>query len=92
MLFYYGFPFTGPWGWFSALIGLLITIIIFSVIVRIIVRIVRGDYCCHRHHHHWDDPARREDTYSAARKILDERYAKGEISEEEYKRMRDNLR
>jgi len=29
---------------------------------------------------------------SSAEKILDERYAKGEISEEEYKRAKDNLR
>jgi putative membrane protein len=83
-----------PWGWFSAILSLLITVIIISVFVRIILRIVRGDryYCHHNHHHgHWDDFAGQDDQ-SGAKKILDERYAKGEISEEEYKKMRENLK
>jgi len=92
MLFFNGFPFTEPWGWFSAMIGLLITVILISVFVRIIIRIVRGDsYHYHHHHRHCDDFAGQDGTYSDARRILDERYAKGEISEEEYKRMRENL-
>jgi putative membrane protein len=93
MLFINGFPFTEPWGWFSAMIGLLITVILISVFVRIIIRIVRGDsYHYHHHHRHCDEYAQQYDQSANARRILDERYAKGEISEEEYKKMRENLK
>ena len=89
-----GVPFD-PWGWGWSIVGLLISIMIICLVVRIIIRIVHGDrYYCHHHHHHghWDDFTGQDEQSSGARKILDERYAKGEISEEEYKKMRDNLK
>lgn len=92
-MFFHGFPFD-VWGWGGSILGLLISILIICIVVRIIIRIVRGDhyYHCHRHHRHWDEYAGQDDTSSNARKILDERYAKGEITEEEYKRMKENLK
>jgi putative membrane protein len=85
-MFYHGF--LDPWGWAWSIVGLLITIIMISIFVRIIIRIVRGD---HHHHHHWDG-VEQEDPSASARKILDERYARGEIDDEEYKRKRENLK
>lgn len=91
-MFCHGFPFVGPYGW-GWVFGILISIILISVFVRIIIRIIRGDnYRCHRHHRHWNDFAGPEDPSAAARRILDERYAKGEIDDEEYKRKRENLK
>jgi len=37
-------------------------------------------------------PARSDSTGSAGRRILDERFARGEIDEDEYRRRRDALR
>jgi uncharacterized membrane protein len=85
-----GFP-IDPWNWFWWLIGLLICVAIISAIVRTIVHAVRGDRY-HHHHHHWDDWMDMSDSSREARRILDARYAKGEINEEEYKRMKENLK
>ena len=90
-MIFHGFPFD-PWGWGWSIVGLLITVIIISVFVRIIIRIVRGDHYHYHHHHRHCDGFAEQDESCGARKILDERYAKGEISEEEYKRMRENLK
>ena len=92
-MYFHGFPFTGPWDWGWSIVGLLISIMLISVFVRIIIRVVRGDhYHCHHHHRHNGDFAGQDDPSSEARRILDERYAKGEINDEEYKRKRENLK
>jgi len=89
-MFFHGFQFTNPWGWGWSIVGLLVSIMIICVFVRIILRIVRGEHC--HHHRHWDNFTGKEDPSAAARRILDERYAKGEIDDEEYKRKRENLK
>jgi len=80
----------GHFGWGGSIVGLLITIILICVFVRIIIRIVRGDR--YHHHRHCGGFAEQDDPSAAARKILDERYAKGEIDDEEYKRKKENLK
>lgn len=85
-----GFPIE-PWNWFWWLIGLLVCVAIVCAIVRTIVHAVRGDRY-HHHHHHCDDWKGQDDPSREARRILDERYAKGEISDEEYKQKKENLK
>jgi putative membrane protein len=80
-----------PYGWPWSIVGVLVSILIVCIFVRIIIRIVRGE-SYHCHHHHRRDGFTGTDDASTARRILDERYAKGEINEEEYKRMRENLK
>ncbi len=90
-MFFHGVPILEPWGWASAIISILVTVIIISVFVRIILRIVRGDRC-HFHGRRFGYCEGDGSQTSSARTILDERYAKGEVSEEEYQRMKENLR
>jgi putative membrane protein len=86
---------TWPWHWGMGILGILFSILIVFIIIRIIFRIVHNEPW-HRHHHHdwrgWDFWQGEEDSRSSARKILDERYAKGEIDDEEYKRKKENLK
>ncbi len=88
-MYFHGFPILEPWGWVSAIVSIVVSVILISVFVRIILRIVRGERW---HDRRYGYCGANEPQTSAARTILDERYAKGEISEEEYRRMRDNLR
>ena len=90
-MFFHGISILEPWGWASAIISILVTVILVSIFVRIILRIVRGDRC-HFRGRRYGYCGADENQASPARTILDERYAKGEISEEEYRRMKENLR
>ena len=90
-MFFHGIPILEPWGWVSAIISILVTVILISIFVRIILRIVRGERC-HFHGRRYGYCGADENQASPARTILDERYAKGEISDEEYRRMKENLK
>jgi uncharacterized membrane protein len=76
------------WGW--DLLGTLISVLIVIAIVKAIIHASHGDYRSRRQ--------RRMDYYAQdagdyeARRILDERYAKGEINDEEYKKKKENLK
>ena len=87
-MFFHGVPITDPWSWGWAIAGTLISVMIICIFVRIIIRIVRGD--CRRRRRCFC--AEQAGACADARTILDERYAKGEIDDEEYKRKKENLR
>jgi Predicted membrane protein len=89
-MFYFGWPYMSSWGWGWGIFGTLISILVICIIVRVIIRAVRGGGWYH--HRHWDYWMGPDGSSREARLILDERYAKGEISEEEYKRMKENLK
>ncbi len=92
-MFYFGWPFMASWGLGWGVFGILISILVIVIIVRVIVRVARGEsWHYHRHHRHWDEWTDRDEPGREARRILDERYARGEINDEEYKRMKENLK
>ncbi|GIU90970.1 MAG: hypothetical protein KatS3mg010_2069 [Acidimicrobiia bacterium] len=68
----------GGWGWFPMLLGMLAFWGVVAVFVVWAVRTITGP----------DDRVRGR---SRALEILDERYARGEIDDDEYRRRRDQL-
>lgn len=86
---YYGTPgwcgsFFGSWGWFWPLLGFaLITTLIVGVIL-----IIRNSNNRYKNNYH---PAIGSNTENGSIRILNERYAKGEINHEEYHRMKKNI-
>ena len=75
------------WPFFGGIFSILIAILIIAIIVRIIIRIATGRGY---RHHHWHDYYRGESNNSALN-ILQERYAKGEITKEQYEGMKKDL-
>ena len=75
------------WPFFGGFFSILIAILIIAIIVRIIIRIATGRGY---RHHHWHDYYRGESKNSALN-ILQERYAKGEITKEQYEGMKKDL-
>ncbi|MCL5031736.1 MAG: SHOCT domain-containing protein [Thermotogae bacterium] len=82
---YYGGPYWFGWGfgWIQAIIGILIFAFFLWIILHVI-RSFRWDHV-YRHYRRWwyDD----EDAFE----ILRKRYAKGEISKEEYEKIKADL-
>ena len=72
---------------FGGIFSILIAILIIAIIVRIIIRIATGGGY---RHHHWHDYYRYESKNSAFN-ILQERYAKGEITKEQYEGIKKDL-
>jgi len=78
---------TWPWQWFGGIFGVLLSILIIVIIIRVIIRIVTGERYPYRHfHRYYYDEGK-----SNALNILHERYAKGEITKEQYKSMKKDL-
>jgi len=75
-----------PLHWIGGIFSILISVLIIAIIVRIIMRIATGG----GHHHHWHDYYHDESKNSALN-ILQERYAKGEITKEQYEGMKKDL-
>ena len=70
------------WPWFGGIFSILISILIIVIIVRIAIW---GG----RHHHHHHDYC--HDERKSTLDILQERYAKGEITKEQYESMKKDL-
>ena len=71
-------------GWGGGLLMLLFTLLFLGGLLLIAMTVIHQHHQHeHTHHAHHDQPAGGR---SAALKILDERFARGEIDEEEYKR------
>jgi len=75
------------WPFFGGIFSILIAILIIAIIVRIIIRVATGRGY---RHHHWHDYYYGENKNSALN-ILQERYAKGEITKEQYEGMKKDL-
>ena len=86
---YYGTPgwcgnFFASWGWFWPLLGLALII---TLIVGVIL-IIRNSNNRYKNDY---NPAMEHNTENDSIRILNERYAKGEINHEEYHRMKENI-
>lgn len=72
----------GGWGWVGMTLMMLVWVVVLALMIYAVVRLTGGA------------SQRREpaDDTSRAEGILRERYARGELSEEEYRKARDTLR
>jgi putative membrane protein len=77
-------------GWGGGLFGLLVFLIFIAVIVWVILTVARERQHRHGHHHGWGPGP--TGPSSDALKILNERFARGEINAEEYTERRDLLK
>lgn len=71
----------GGWGWGGWLAMTLMMLVFWGGLVAVVVALVRSSR----------PPDSRPDPSRDARAILDERFARGDIDEEEYRRRRDVL-
>ena len=81
---YYGLGMMGGFGLFWGMLWLLVLV----GIVGGILFLIRGAFTCR---HRQGCGSSGSDSGSAALKLLDERYARGEITREEYQQMRKDL-
>jgi putative membrane protein len=78
----------GGWGWGAWVAMGFMMVVFWGLIVAVVVVLLRSSG-----HHHHDGPPRPEPrSGDEALRILDERFARGEIDAEEYTRRRDLLR
>ncbi|MCA1674496.1 MAG: SHOCT domain-containing protein [Actinobacteria bacterium] len=73
------------WGWLGALVGLLILLLIIAVLAAGFIYLVRALRQPHAGGGDAPDPPGRS---RPAREILDERYARGEIDQDDYEQRR----
>lgn len=77
-------------GWYGMGFGMIMMILFWGLIIWAIFALLRGGHggCCggHAGHHHGDDRGDR------SMEILKERYAKGDISKEEFEKMKGDLK
>lgn len=77
-----------PWHFPGFLIGLLITLIILGILVRVVLSLIFGPMHYRRYRRwSWEGPGGQD-----GRDILDQRYARGEITREQYNQMLEDLR
>lgn len=78
----------GDWGWGGWLAMGLMMVVFWGLLIALVVVLLRGTGSVHRH----DWPAPSAGATDSAQRILDERFARGEIDAEEYRTRRDLLR
>ncbi len=78
-MYYYG-PMNGAHDWGIGILAFFLWIVVFVVIVAILVRVFSGDHGMH--HKQIDEP------YEIAKK----RYAKGEITKDEFEQLKKDLK
>lgn len=83
MMWYWGYPYMGFWGW-------IIPVLFWVVIIAIFASIMRGGHGRRWHHYYENGRGGRSEGRDPL-DILKERYAKGDISEEQYARMRKEI-
>lgn len=77
-----------PWQFPGFLIGLLITLIILGILVRVVLSLIFGPMHYRRYRQwSWEGPWGQN-----AQDILDQRYARGELTREQYNQMLEDLR
>jgi putative membrane protein len=81
MMFWYG----GGWAWWQAGLMWLVMIVFWALVIWAIYALVTGVM------RRGGEPDRDERRPGDARRILDERLARGEIDPEEYRRLRETL-
>ncbi len=80
-------------GWGGGLFGLLVFLIFVAVVVWVILTVARERGHRHGHPYGWGPgPSVPSDPTQDALKILNERFARGEISVDEYTERRDLIR
>ncbi len=72
----------GPWDWFPWMMIFPLIFLVCVIVMLVLVFRGSGPMCAGRGPHPKDD---------SAREILDRRYARGEINQEEYQRMRKEI-
>lgn len=78
-------------GWGRGFFALLLLLIVACVAVWVVTALVRqGGHCHHHELSHTDDTPSKQQ--SGALRMLDERFARGEIDADEYTKRRDLLR
>ena len=73
----------GPWNWFPWMMIFPLLFLIFLIVMQVLVFRGGGPICGHHETHTKKD--------HSAREILDQRYARGEINQQEYQQMRKDI-
>ena len=85
-----GFDRFGHMSWIGGGIMMLVGLAVLALLVVGVIALVRGSHM--RHGGHQDIHAGQSNSSIQAMNILDERYARGEINDEEYQRKKAELR
>ncbi len=75
-----GYGFDGPLGWLGMIIGMVVHLAFVGLIVLAVIWMFRAVF-----------PGKSDDSTPASLEILKQRFAKGEISRDEYQQLKQDL-